>query len=112
MNKLKRIAISIIIGIIAIFGIYSVSNAYSVGQSITVTYNQYASSSNIFCVEHGQALTADNSYKIISNVKIEGIKSTDYKNKTIEDKSNAKFAYILSANNGSSHDSGPVQNEI
>lgn len=112
MNKLKRIAISIIIGIIAIFGIYSVSNAYSVGQSITVTYNQYASSSNIFCVEHGQALTADNSYKIISNVKIEGTKSTDYENKTIEDKSNAKFAYILSAENGSSHDSGPVQNEI
>lgn len=112
MNKVRRIAISIIIGIIAIFGIYSVSNAYSVGQSITITYNQYASSSNIFCVEHGQALTADNSYKIISNVKIEGTKSTDYKNKTIENKSNAKFAYILSANNGSSHDSGPVQNEI
>lgn len=112
MNKVRRIAISIIIGIIAIFGIYSVSNAYSVGQSITITYNQYASSSNIFCVEHGQALTADNSYKIVSNVKIEGTKSTDYKNKTIENKSNAKFAYILSANNGSSHDSGPVQNEI
>ena len=112
MNKVRRIAISIIIGIIAIFGIYNVSNAYSVGQSITITYNQYASSSNIFCVEHGQALTADNSYKIISNVKIEGTKSTDYKNKTIENKSNAKFAYILSANNGSSHDSGPVQNEI
>lgn len=112
MNKVRRIAISIIIGMIAIFGIYSVSNAYSVGQSITVTYNQYASSSNIFCVEHGQALTADNSYKIVSNVKIEGTKSTDYKNKTIENKSNAKFAYILSANNGSSHDSGPVQNEI
>lgn len=112
MSKIRKIAVSIIIGIIAVFGIYSVSNAYSVGQSITITYNQYAGSSNIFCVEHGQALTADNSYKIISNVKIEGIKSTDYKNKTIEDKSNAKFAYILSANNGSSHDSGPVQNEI
>lgn len=112
MSKIRKIAVSIIIGIITVFGIYSVSNAYSVGQSITITYNQYAGSSNIFCVEHGQALTADNSYKIISNVKIEGIKSTDYKNKTIEDKSNAKFAYILSANNGSSHDSGPVQNEI
>lgn len=112
MNQVRRIAISIIIGIIAIFGIYSISNAYSVGQSITITYNQYAGSSNIFCVEHGQALTADNSYKIISNVKIEGTKSTDYEGKTIEDKSNAKFAYILSADNGSSHDSGPVQNEI
>lgn len=112
MNQVRRIAISIIIGIIVIFGIYSISNAYSVGQSITITYNQYAGSSNIFCVEHGQALTADNSYKIISNVKIEGTKSTDYEGKTIEDKSNAKFAYILSADNGSSHDSGPVQNEI
>ena len=112
MSKIKKLAVSIIIGIIAIFGIHSMSSAYYVGQSLKITYNQYASSNNIFCVEHGQDLTADNEYNIISNVKIEGTKSTDYKNKTIENSSNAKFAYILSADNGSNHDGGPVQNEI
>ena len=112
MNKIRRIAISIIIGIIAILGIYSVSNAYYVGQSINVKLEQYESSSNIFCVERGQKLKYINSYKVISNVRIEGTKSTDYTKHTIEDESNAKFAYILSANNGSNHDSGPVQNAI
>lgn len=112
MSKIKKIAISLIIGIIAIFGIHSISNAFYVGQDLTITYLQYISSTNIFCVEHGQALTDENTYKIISNVKIEGTKSTDYKNKTIDRLENAKFAYILSANNGSDHDSGPVQNEV
>lgn len=112
MNRIRKIITSIIIGIIAVLGIYSVSNAYYVGQRVTITYSNYAGSSNIFCVEHGQALRTTNTYNVVSNVKIEGIKSTDHKNKTIENKSNAKFAYILSANNGSSHDSGPVQNEV
>ena len=39
---------------------------------LTITYNQYANNSNILCVEHWQALTDYNYYKIVSNVKIEG----------------------------------------
>ena len=112
MSKIKKVAIGILSGIMIIFGMQSMSNAYFVGQNLTITYSQYASSSNIFCVEHGQALTEDNSYKIVSNVKIEGTKSTDHDGKTIDNWHNAKFAYILSADNGAYHDSGPVQNEI
>ena len=107
MNKLKKIAKVILISLLILFGIYSVSNAYYIGQSLTVTYSEYASSSKIFCVEHGQALTADNYYTVISNVKIEGTKSTDQTGKIIDNLNNAKFAYILSSNN-----SNNVQNEI
>ena len=97
MNRIKKLVVGIIITLISILGLHSMSNAYYVGQSITITYNQYANSNNIFCMEHGQSLTADNYYKIISNVKIDGTKSTDHKGKTIDNKSNAKLAYILNA---------------
>lgn len=112
MSVIKKIAKIILISLLTIFGAYSMSEAYYVGQTLTVTYNQYASSSNIFCTEHGQALTTNNDYKIISNVKIEGTNSTDHTGKTIDNKSNAKLAYILSADNGSNKDNGPVANEI
>ena len=112
MNKIKKIASSILVGILAIIGVNSVSNAYYVGQELTVHYSDYASSSNIFCMEYGQALTYDNDYKIISQVTIEGTKSTDYENKIINHKDNAKFAYILSADNGNVKDYGPVAKEI
>ena len=70
ISKMKKFIVVIIITLIAILGMSSISNAYYVGQSITITYDEYANSNNIFCMEHGQALTYDNAYTIISNVKI------------------------------------------
>lgn len=113
MSKIKKIVFSIITGIIAIFGIHSMSCAYYVGQIVGVTPSQYETSNNIFCVEHGQMIySGTNKYTIISNVKIVGTKSTDHKGDTLDKKSNAKFAYILSGNNGSNKSNGPVSNAI
>ena len=95
MSKIKKISISILIGIMIIFGIQSISNAYYVGQGLTITYNQYINSNNIFCVERGQGLTSDNSYKIISKVTIKGNKSIDHTGKTVESNRNTKFAYFI-----------------
>ena len=95
ISKMKKFIVGIITTLIAILGMSSISNAYYVGQSIIITYDEYANSNNIFCMEHGQALTYDNAYTIISNVKINGRKSTDHNGNTIEDKANAKLAYIL-----------------
>ena len=101
MSKLTKICISIVIGIIAILGIKNISQAYYptsdlyVGKSLDITYGDYTDNSNIYCMEHGQSLTWDNYYKIVSNVKINGTKSTDHTGKTIDHKYNAKFAYIL-----------------
>ncbi len=112
MSKLKKIAVSIAISIMAILGIYTVSNAYYVGQSLTLTKQQYLSSSNIYCMEAYQSTISLMHYNIISNVKIEGTKSTDHTGKTIDSVDNARFAYILSQDNGSSKTTGPVQNAI
>lgn len=115
MSKIRKIAVSIIIGIIAVFGIYSVSNAeYKVGNYIDISFDTYENSDSIFCMERTAPLNGTIKYKIISNVRIVGTKSTDHTNKTIEDKINAKFAYILSANvsNRSDHVYGAVQNAI
>lgn len=108
MSKLAKIWISIIIGLIAILGISNISNAYYsvnnlyVGKELDISYGDYASNSNIFCMEHGQSLTSDNYYKVVSNVKINGTKSTDHTGKTIDHKDNAKFAYILWCSKNSS----------
>lgn len=112
MNQIKKIVISLIVAIIAILGINTISNAYYVGQNLQISYNDYIKSNNIFCVEHHQRLKGTMSYKVISNVKIEGTKSTDHTGKTIDNKANAKFAAILSEDNGNVKDQGPVANGI
>ena len=112
MNRFKKIVISLIVAIIAILGINTISNAYYVGQNLQISYNDYIKSNNIFCVEHHQRLKGTMSYKVISNVKIEGTKSTDHTGKTIDNKANAKFAAILSEDNGNVKNQGPVANGI
>lgn len=112
MTRLRRLAISIAMTIIAILGITTVSDAYYVGQRLTLTESQYLNSSNIFCVEHGQAIKGRMDYTVISNVRIEGTKSTDQTGKTIDHIDNARFAYILSQDNGSVKWTGPVANAI
>ena len=119
MNKTKKILFSIILIIVMILGICITSNAYDsvndithVGQQIYMTRNEYLSSNNIYCVEHGQVSALNGIYKVVSNVRIEGTKSTDHTGKTIDNKYNARFAYILSKSNGSNKTTGPVQNAI
>ena len=112
MNRFKKIVISLIVAIIAILGINTISNAYYVGQNLQISYNDYISSNNIFCMEHNQRLKGVMNYKVISNVRIEGTKSTDHTGKTIDNKANAKFAAILSEDNGNVKDQGPVANGI
>lgn len=101
MSKARKILVSIIISFIAILGVSNISNAYYsvknlfVGKELDITYGDYSNNSNIFCMEHGQSLTWDNYYRVVSNVKINGTKSTDHTGKSIDHKDNAKFAYIL-----------------
>lgn len=119
MNKTKKILFSISLIIVMILGICITSNAYDsvndithVGQEIRMKRYEYLNSDNIFCLEHGQVSALDGIYKVISNVRIEGTKSTDHTGKTIDNKYNARFAYILSKSNGSNKTTGPVQNAI
>ena len=112
MNKIKRRVISTLIGIIAIVGIFTTATAYYVGQSVGISIEQYRGNGNIYCVEHGQALADYNTYNIISQVRIEGNKSTDHTGKTMTSWHNAKMAYILSQSNGANKTQGPVANSI
>ena len=82
MSNLKKIVISIVVAIIAIIAFATSSIAYYVGQRVTITKNQYHNSDNIFCMEHGQSIKNQMSYTVISNVRIEGTKSTDQTGKT------------------------------
>ena len=107
MNKTKKIILSVILAIIVIFGINTISSAYYVGQYLSVSYWQYMSNSNIYCVEHGQALRNSVTYRVISQVDISGKTSTDYTGKQITHNDNAKLAYILSGDNGSVKSKGP-----
>ena len=112
MGKLKKIAFGIAVILFAILGFATNSDAYHVGQKVTLTSSQYLNSSNIFCMEHGQSISSVMNYTVISNVRIEGTKSTDHTGKTIDHWDNAKLAYILSQNNGSVKWTGPVANAI
>lgn len=114
MNRVKKIIISTIIGLISILGFYTTTNAYNykVGESVGVSYEDYENNGDIYCVEKGQALRTYNSYKVISKINIEGKKSTDHAGKTRTSWHNAKLAYILSQNNGSNKDTGPVANSV
>lgn len=112
INKAKKIIISVIAMIVGILGFTTISSAYYVGQTIYVSYNQYATNQDIYCVEHGQALRGTVKYNIISQVNISGKTSTDYTGKQITHDDNAKLAYILSGDNGSIKSAGPVANGI
>ena len=113
MSKLKKLGIIIFITVIAVLGINAKSNAYYVGETIKINYSKYLEDDNMFCMEHTQALLRDEKeYNIISNVKIEGNKSTDHKGKTIESWYNSKMVSILNNDNGAKKEAGPVQNAI
>ena len=113
MSRVKKSIITIIMAIVAILGISTISKAYYVNQNLALTYNDYLNNKNIFCLEHGQALVSRKMYyRVASQVKIEGTKSTDHTGKTINNWANAKFAYILSKDNGSAKSAGPVANAI
>lgn len=100
MSRIKRILVTLIIAIVSILGMFTISEAYSVGQGLSINYGIYAANSNIFCVQHGQYLrSAYTPYKIISQVRIVGNESTDYKGKKITNKANAKLAAILNEPN-------------
>ena len=111
INRAKKIIITVIAMIVGILGFTTISSAYYVGQSLYISYNTYATNPNVYCVEHGQAMNGA-TYKIISQVNINGKTSTDYTGKQITHNDNAKLAYILSGNNGSVKDTGPVANGI
>lgn len=113
MSKVKKLLIGIIVMALAILAFTNIANAaYSVGQRVSITYSKYLDDSNLFCVEHKQALRGTLTYKVISEVDIKGNTSTDHTGKSIESWHNAKLAHILSADNGGYKQSGPVQNAI
>ena len=112
INKTKKIILTIIATVLGILCFTTISSAYYVGQQLTVSYWQYMSDSDIYCVEHGQALRGTVAYRIISEVDINGKTSTDHTGKQITHNDNAKLAYILSGDNGSDKSSGPVANGI
>mgnify|MGYP005760657995 CR=1 FL=1 len=113
MRKIKKILIGMIVMAIFIFAYATIANAaYSIGQRVIITYSDYASDPNLYCVEHEQALKGTLTYKVISEVDIRGNTSTDYTGKSIESWYNAKLAHILSADNGGDKQAGPVQNAI
>ena len=120
MNRIKKITISIIIGLIVLLGFCTTANAYyyNIGQEIWVTFSDYWNNSDIYCAEHGQQPPNElgSCYRIVSQVRIEGNKSTDYTGITRESWYNAKLAYILSASNGGypkgGSNAGPVSQAI
>ena len=118
MNKLKKIIFYIILISLILFTMPLVVNARDgvenisyVGQVIYMTRNEYYARDDIFCMEHSQIAALNGRYEVISNVKIEGMTSTDHTGKTITSKDNAKFAYILSQEN-SDKINGVVANGI
>ena len=48
INKAKKIIISVIAMIVGILGFTTISSAYYVGQTIYVSYNQYATNQDIY----------------------------------------------------------------
>lgn len=113
MKNILKTTISMLIAMVAVLGMTTISQAYSVGQNINIGYNDYINNQNMYCLEHNQKLRAKKQpYTIVSNVKIVGTKSTDQTGKTIDNRANAVFAYILNQNNGSVKTKGYVANAI
>lgn len=120
MSKIKKILISVIVGLIVIFGSYTISqaekyaNEYDVGDTQYIKAStRYYDDSNLFCVEHKQKLY-DGSYKVVEKIIINGFTSTDHNGGNPQSNwHNAKLAYILSADNGSNRKTnGPVAHAI
>lgn len=57
MKQIKKIAISMLIGLIALLGFSTIANAYYVGQDVMISFNEYTSNGNIYCVEHRTGFT-------------------------------------------------------
>ena len=115
MSKIKKLLSGFIVMAISILAFANITNAaYSVGQTVQINYSDYINDDNLFCVEHHQSLKSKKvTYRVISQVNIEGNVSTDHEGKSIESWHNAKLAYILSStNNGSSKQSSQVQNAV
>ena len=115
MSKMKKLLICIFAVVLSILTFTNVANAaYNVGDRVKINYTDYINDDNLFCVEHHQRLRNNKvTYKVISQVNIEGDVSTDHKGKSITHWSNAKLGYILSStDNGSSKSSSPVQNAV
>lgn len=120
MKNLKRLGLSLIIGLITIFGINTISNAslfddYPVGRDdFGVSYNTYINSKNIYCVEKGQALSnfEFNYFRVVSQVRIEGDTSTDHTGKKVKSPANIEMLNILTKDNGSVKEEGPVAQGI
>ena len=115
MSKVKKLLICIFAVVLSILAFANVANAaYNVGDRVKINYTDYINDDNLFCVEHHQRLRNNKvTYKVISQVNIEGDVSTDHKGKSITHWSNAKLGYILSStDNGSSKSSSPVQNAV
>ena len=115
MSKIKKLLIGMIVMALAILAFANVANAaYSVGDTKRLNYWDYITDENLFCVEHHQRLRNNKvTYKVISQVNIEGNVSTDHTGKSITHKSNATLAYILSStDNGSNKQNSPVQNAV
>lgn len=113
MKNILKTTISMVIAMVAVLGMTTISQAYSVGQELNIGYNDYIGNGNMYCLEHNQKLRARRQpYTVVSNVKIEGTKSTDHTGKTIDNTANAVFAYILNQNNGSNKTQGYVANAI
>jgi len=118
MSKMKKIVTSIIIGIAMILGINIISNAYSVGQILVVNENIFLANRDMFCAQEQQRIDPFNiNYRIISQVVIEGKKSTDNQGRTTENNANAKLAAILHGDNGRDANwnekfNGPVSKSI
>ena len=99
MKNILKTTISMVIAMVAVLGMTTISQAYSVGQELNIGYNDYIGNGNMYCLEHNQKLRARRQpYTVVSNVKIEGTKSTDHTGKTIDNTANAVFAYILNKN--------------
>ena len=115
MSKVKKLLICIFAVVLSILAFANVANAaYSVGDEVQLNYSDYIKDDDLFCVEHHQRLRSNKvTYKVISQVNIEGNVSTDHKGKSITHKSNSTLAYILSStDNGSNKSSSPVQNAV
>lgn len=115
MCKVKKLLICIFAVVLSILAFANVANAaYSVGDEVQLNYSDYIKDDDLFCVEHHQRLRSNKvTYKVISQVNIEGNVSTDHKGKSITHKSNSTLAYILSStDNGSNKSSSPVQNAV
>lgn len=96
MKDVRNKLLTSILLIIMIIGIGTLSKAYTIGQTIEIGFGQYASSSNIYCLQHNQRLTNDPmTFKVTSIINIRGNTATDHKGKTIESWYNAKMAGIV-----------------